>query len=273
MPIASNIWCMTSTNSKTSVVVRPQVNEKPKIHFTFFTRENFITKQKKESARRNVWQSVQFGQLLALDKTSNCTKFIFQLCATLPSLPTPAVMFTYLVISNITCFWSFWRRATSVIVLLLKGSSELFIFLNLVLFPDKSVQANKVFNGWNLIRIRWWHCFHNFFTIFSQSYAYVSFLALTCSGECIKKQKIQKKGKTALLPRPFIVGNQWRSPQFTNLLIGKSRNMMSEGQVNFRTKKKTEGDQTNNEKNYSVGKLPLVYPVLMKLRTGFKEDL
>ena len=49
--------------------------------------------------------------------------------------------------------------------------------------------------------------------------------------------------------------------------------MMSEGQVNFRTKKKTEGDQTNNEKNYSIGKLPLVYPVLMKLRTGFKEDL
>ena len=49
--------------------------------------------------------------------------------------------------------------------------------------------------------------------------------------------------------------------------------MMSEGQVNFRTKKKTEGDHTNNEKNYSVGKLPLVYPVLMKLRTGFKEDL
>ena len=49
--------------------------------------------------------------------------------------------------------------------------------------------------------------------------------------------------------------------------------MMSEGQVNFRTKKKTEEDQTNNEKNYSVGKLPLVYPVLMKLRTGFKVDL
>ena len=49
--------------------------------------------------------------------------------------------------------------------------------------------------------------------------------------------------------------------------------MVSEGQVNFGTKKKTERDQTNNEKNYSVGKLPLVYPVLMKLRTGFKEDL
>lgn len=88
-----------------------------------------------------------------------------------------------------------------------------------------------------------------------------------------KKAKNSKKGKIVLLPRPFIVGNQWRSPQFTNLLIGKSRNMMSEGQVNFRTKKKTEGDQTNNEKNYSIGKLPLVYPVLMKLRTGFKVDL
>lgn len=88
-----------------------------------------------------------------------------------------------------------------------------------------------------------------------------------------KKAKNSKKGKIALLPRPFIVGNQWRSPQFTNLLIGKSRNMMSEGQVNFRTKKKTEGDQTINEKNYSVGKLPLVYPVVMKLRTGFKVDL
>ena len=49
--------------------------------------------------------------------------------------------------------------------------------------------------------------------------------------------------------------------------------MMSEGQVNFGTKKKTERDQTNNEKNYGVGKLPLVYPVLMKLRTGFKEGL
>ena len=49
--------------------------------------------------------------------------------------------------------------------------------------------------------------------------------------------------------------------------------MMSEGQVNFGTKKKTEGDQTNNEKNYGVGKLPLVNPVLMKLRTGFKEGL
>ena len=272
MPIASNIWCMTSSYSKTSVVVRPQVNEKPKIHFTSFTRENFITKQNKESESRN-GQSGQFGQLPALDKTSNCTKFIFQLCASLPSLPTHAVMFTYLVISNITCFWSFWRRATSVIVLLLKGSSELFIFLNLVFFPNKSEQANKVFNGWNSIRIRWWHCFHNFFTIFSQSYAYASFLALTCSGECIKKQKIQKKGKTVLLPWPFIVGNQWRTPQFTNLLIGKSRNMMSEGQVNFGMKKKTERDQTNNEKNYGVGKLPLVYPVLMKLRTGFKEGL
>lgn len=48
---------------------------------------------------------------------------------------------------------------------------------------------------------------------------------------------------------------------------------MSEGQVNFATKKKTDGDQTNNEKNYSVAKLPLVYPLLMKLRTGFKKDL
>ena len=48
---------------------------------------------------------------------------------------------------------------------------------------------------------------------------------------------------------------------------------MSQAQVNFGTKKKTERDQTNNEKNYSVGKLLVVYPVLMKLRTGFKEDL
>lgn len=88
-----------------------------------------------------------------------------------------------------------------------------------------------------------------------------------------KKAENSKKGKMVLLPRPFIVGNQWRSPQFTNLLIGKSRHMISEGQVNFGTKKKTERDQTNNEKNYGVGKMPLVYPVPMKLRTGFKEDL
>ena len=68
-----------------------------------------------------------------------------------------------------------------------------------------------------------------------------------------KKAENQRKGKIVLLPRPFIVGNQWRSPQFTNLLIG-SRNMVSEGQVNFGTTKKTKRDQTNNETNYGVGK-------------------
>ena len=93
-----------------------------------------------------------------------------------------------------------------------------------------------------------------------------------------KKAKNQRKGKIVLLPRPFIVGNQWRSPQFTNLLIGKSRNTVSEGQVNFGTTKKTERDQTNNEKNYGVGKRRYrtyrnCLLELMQLRTGFKEGL
>lgn len=36
MRTARRIWCLTSSNSKTSILVRPQVNDKPEFFFVFF---------------------------------------------------------------------------------------------------------------------------------------------------------------------------------------------------------------------------------------------